>query len=30
MSVLERREQLAMWKARGRQAEMRLRAKRSG
>lgn len=30
MSVLERREQLAMWKARGRQAEIRMRAKRSG
>lgn len=30
MTALERREQLAMWKARGREGSMRAKAKRSG
>jgi ribosome biogenesis GTPase len=30
MSILERRQQLAMWKARGREARVRIRAKRDG
>lgn len=30
LTVLERREQLAQWKARGRLADLRMRAKRSG
>ena len=30
MTALERREQLAMWKARGREGNMRAKAKRSG
>ena len=30
MTALERREQLAQWKARGRHADIRMRAKRSG
>ncbi len=30
LTALERREQVAQWKARGRQADIRMRAKRSG
>ena len=30
LTALEKREQLAQWKARGRQADIRMRAKRSG
>ena len=30
LTALEKREQVAQWKARGRQADIRMRAKRSG